>query len=60
MDDLDGRPPRERLVCLDCGRNFDPAEAHEIRLATRVMKVCPKCHGAVRDVPDGLLWPNSD
>ena len=51
----EGRPPRERLVCIDCGLDLDPAEPLEIRLANRVMKVCPACMGAVRDELDGLL-----
>jgi hypothetical protein len=48
MDEVGGRPPRERLVCVDCGLDLDPAEALEIRLTNRVMKVCPACQGAVR------------
>ena len=50
---LEGRPPRERLVCVDCGRDLDPAEALEIHLAK--MKVCPTCMGAVRAVTDDVL-----
>ena len=52
---LEGRPPRERLVCVDCGRDFDPAEALELRRPNRVKKVCPTCMGAVRAVMDDVL-----
>jgi hypothetical protein len=40
-------------VCVDCGRDLDPAEALEIHLAK--MKVCPTCMGAVRAVTDDVL-----
>ena len=55
MENPEGRPPRERLVCVDCGRDSDPADAVELRRPKSVMKVCPKCLGAVRVVTDDVL-----
>ena len=46
------------LVCVDCGRALNPVEALEIRLATRVMKVCPSCMGGLRPA-DGSRLPDS-
>jgi hypothetical protein len=53
VGNLEGRPPRERLVCVDCGRDLDPAEALEIHLGK--MKVCPTCMGALRAVTGDVL-----
>jgi len=55
VGNLEGRPPRERLVCIDCGLDLDPAEALERRRPNGVVKMCPKCTGAVRAVMDNLL-----
>ena len=53
VGNLEGRPPQERLVCVECGLDFDPAEALEIH--NRMKKVCPACTGAVRTVTDDVL-----
>ena len=51
------RPRRVEMVCVDCGRTVNPTDMHEIRLTTKVMKVCPSCHGAVRP---GEVWTAID
>jgi len=43
------------LVCVDCGQPVNPAEAVEVQLAPKAMKVCPSCLGQLRD-SSGARW----
>ena len=52
------RPRPVELVCVDCGRPVAPTEVLEIRLTTKVMKVCPSCRlGVLRP---GEVWTAID